>query len=252
MLESHPIFAQEFAPILKNIIDDRSEYSCLDANYMNYSLPMRKQISERALRSNRGQGIYFGGIMAYNAFGGDFNGETVFGGNEAFVLLPDIEGAFGYGAAIGLMSDVAIWDIFFSISRHRADMREINYSTDVRFSMVGMNFGFKFLRQPYFHPYILAGIGVGGIEIDSSAAYYDVYNSEYFVAESEYSNYLIHAGLGAVWYLGSWLGLRSELYYRYFAFKSVTLSMGGEYDLENKVGASGINVALYLIAIIRR
>lgn len=189
--------------------------------------------------------------MAYNAFGGDFNGNNILQGSEALVLLPKISGAFGYGATIGLMSDDALWDIFFSISKHKADIREYNYSTDVRFSMVGTNFGFKFWRQSFFHSYILAGIGVGGIEIDSSAIYCDMYNNECFAAEAEFSNYMLHVGLGAVFYVNSWLGIRSEVYYRHVSFKSVTLSLGGDYDLEDRVGASGINAAFYLITMIK-
>lgn len=196
-------------------------------------------------------GLTIGMILPYNFFGGDFNGENMLQGADAFVLLPEVKSNIGYGVILGMINQSFMVDLYFNYSKHKAKISNIQYSSEARFLMVGINFGFKMFKQPIFDPYILVGAGLGSIEIDSSAVKLDIYNEDYKIAQAEFFNYMINLGLGGILYLNNWLGLRGEIYYRFYQFGSVKLSYGGEYNLEENVGASAVNFSLILTLIIQ-
>lgn len=192
------------------------------------------------------EGITIGYMMPYNCFGEDFNGKKYLEGSDALILLPKIKSNIGYGITFGLMGETVLWDIYFLYSKHKVEMKELQFTSNAHFSTFGMNFGFKFLRQPHIHPYILLGAGGGSIYIDSSAVKFDLNKEDYKIANAEFINFMINVGIGSVFYITKRLGIRGEIYYRFYSFKRVELSIGGAYNLEDKVKAGAMNFSLIL------
>lgn len=209
-------------------------------------------------------GIIVGLLAPYNSFSGDFSGNKFVQDPQVTVFLPKIDNNFGYGGRIGLMNERATWELYFLISKHNTNIKEVNAPTKAKYSMIGTELKLKFYNQPRFHPYLTVGTGVGAVEVTNGAIRYEIENNHptmnYEYGRPEYFSYMITTGIGGIFYLTpligtSWLCLSGEVYYRYFTFEKFTLyDVGYRPPINNKFdgkkNASSINAMLALSIVV--
>lgn len=193
------------------------------------------------------QGAEIGFFLPVNFFTGNFNSENVLIGADALILLPKIEPNIGWGAVFGIMANKLIWEVYCNISDHtiKFNLDSLHYTSKARFSMVGMNIDFKFLNLNHFHPYILIGIGLGSIYMDDIAIKVDP-SGDFKINDAEFFNCMFNLGLGCTYYLLPRLGLRTDIYYRFYRFGEVSLKPGGSYKIEDKINAGAFNFSFTL------
>ena len=104
------------------------------------------------------QGFYLGFGIPYNTIGGDFDGESAFVGASDIIIVPEIDGAFGFGILVGFgFSPEAALELSYLASSH--DAKWMGGSGDVDYSMLNIDFKFSFNSFKPTQPYLLIGLG---------------------------------------------------------------------------------------------
>jgi opacity protein-like surface antigen len=105
------------------------------------------------------EGFYLGLGIPYNTIGGDFDGESVFVGASDLIIVPEIDGALGFGILGGYQANNGLaFELSYLASSH--DAKWLGASGDVDYSVVNLDFKYNFSTDRPTQPYLLLGLGL--------------------------------------------------------------------------------------------
>jgi hypothetical protein len=108
------------------------------------------------MAKNEGDGIMIGITVPYITFAGYFDGVHFYNTGAEILLVPKVEGAFGYGLTAGSRKGSLEWDLYYMHSSHNFTFEDIK-DTAV-FDAVGANTRFVVGSSGVIRPYVNMGM----------------------------------------------------------------------------------------------
>lgn len=175
-------------------------------------------------------GVYVGGMLSYVTVGEDFNGRDMLVDPNQALLLPDIHGAGGWGAIVGLRHGRFSAEVNYVTTRHdwtmHGDVSPMPSSGDGHLQSLNLDFKVHFGVDNPVQPYVLFGpsasyLRLNGASVDGSG---NVGHSEFYGLGGK-------IGAGVAVYIGPRVCLSGGVYYNQI-FYSDYEGIGGSGTLE--------------------
>jgi outer membrane protein len=170
------------------------------------------------------EGFYFGVILPYNTVDGDFDGETAYQNVpgspvEEMLLVNDLDGGLGWGAALGYRLPRLAMELNYLRSKHDQsfggfDMGEAELQT------LNLDLKYFFLHDKPVQPYLLAGVGYYWLTEEDSAFSPDVI-APTKVDDATFSNFGLNGGGGVAIYISPRVAVNGGVIFRWTQFTDV-------------------------------
>ncbi len=180
-------------------------------------------------------GIYMGLSLPYNTIGGDFNGDTVLVGSSDIILVPSIEGGYGFGITLGVTSGQVAGEMSYLRTTHDASFQGLK--GDVVYNMVNLDGKYYFLAHERAQPYLLLGLSFPWLTIIDGSATLTAPPS---VGDATFTGIGLNLGTGIAYYLNPRVSINAGINYRLVWYTRA----GGvveEEKLEDALSGHGFN-----------
>lgn len=188
--------------------------------------------------------IYFGGGLAYNSIGGDFDGDHMLLSTTQAFLIPEINSGFGFGLAVGYSGKMAsqfdfAMEAAFSLTSHDYDFDLLELHDDA--SAMFFDFNFKGIYSPQMvQPYLLLGISAPYLKIKDGAT------TETRIDDAKFTGIGVNLGGGMDLYISPRVFLDVSLMYRLTHFNKVK-GIGDELEIDDGLSAGGMCISAALM-----
>ncbi|MCA8961929.1 MAG: hypothetical protein KDC38_15495 [Planctomycetes bacterium] len=176
-------------------------------------------------------GFYISGILPYtDVVASDFDGETAVAGGGSAEILPEIDGGFGFGGAIGGRFVNTAVELNYQSTDHDADF--LGIPIDARFEAWNLEVRQFFIRDSRVQPLVLVGVGLHSLTIEDGSV-----GALGQIRDAKYRGLGASFGLGLAVHATRRLSFSLEGGYRFTSFTRVEGVVDGE--LEDSASGSG-------------
>lgn len=182
------------------------------------------------------QGTYLAITGAYNEIGGDFDGQTVLSAPTEIVLVPEVQGDWGWGISFGGRGQKWAGELTYLRSKH--DITFLGAKGEAVYNQVSLDFKRYFLVEKRLQPYLLFGwIPYAWlVEKDGSASATDVGDATFLCVATG-----LNLGGGLAFYVHPNVSLHGGVIYRWISFGDAKGVEGVVRDIEESLDGSGVN-----------
>jgi opacity protein-like surface antigen len=185
-------------------------------------------------------GFYVSALLPYSTVGGDFGGDTALVGLDEAIIVPELDGGFGYGLGLGWRLRRLALELNYMQTSHDATVLGMEMDPA---SVHAVNFDMKYflMVEQRFQPFLLFGLGLGWIDLPGASV-----NSSGSVGDATLRGLCLDLGGGASYYLRDDLSLDFGLSYRWMNLNSASGVNGEGQPIDDSLDASGMRAVLGL------
>lgn len=184
------------------------------------------------------EGFYMGITLPYNTIGGDFEGNSMLIGPDEIILVPKVEGDFGWGIALGGRGKKWAGELSYLRSTHNVTW--LGAQGEAVYNLVTLDFKRYFLVDKSVQPYILLGwIPSAWLTVKDGSA--DVFGRVGDATFIEIFSAGLDLGGGLAFYLHPRVAINTGILYRLVYFATAEGVIGEPGDIEDSLNASGLS-----------
>jgi hypothetical protein len=183
-------------------------------------------------------GFYLGLGIPYNTIGGDFDGTSGFTGANDAIIVPKIDGAFGYGMLAGYQADNGLaFELSYLASKH--DAKWMGATGKVDYSVVNLDLKYSFNTSQPTQPYLLGGINLDTLVVKDGSVNFTTLE----VGDATYTGTGFNLGLGVDQYLNSHVSAGLGLTYRFVKYDRAE-GVTDKGKLDSSLNGNGVSLML--------
>jgi opacity protein-like surface antigen len=183
------------------------------------------------------QGFYLGLAIPYNTIGGDFDGETAFAGASDVIIVPKIDGAFGYGILAGYEANNGLaFELSYQGSKHNA--KWMGGTGKVDYSVINLDLKYNFDASESTQPYVLVGINIDTLVVKDGSS---TFSGQ--IGDATYTGAGFNLGAGVNQYVNPNVSIGLGLTYRLVAYDQAE-GVVGKGKLDSSLNGDGFGLLL--------